>query len=155
VNRLRCSKCCPPLLLHASLLFRKDPLTLISIASVTDLPYVSKNFWSSRSVKNVINCRNNFVRKMLSMRMIFTPEQQIFMIEPYLSNGHTLHTFRESDSVQLKCSTPSSYWGKYWDCQSVKRGRRTPIISQATVAADWLYQCQFVKGLFERILKNQ
>jgi hypothetical protein len=92
------------------------------------VPYVSKNFWSSRSCKtkalktygaacqiitevskNVINCRNNFVRKMLSMRMIFTPEQQIFMIGLYFSNGHTLHTFRESDSVQQKCSTQSSY----------------------------------------------
>jgi hypothetical protein len=37
---------------------------------------------------------------MLSMTMIFTPEQQIFMTEPYFSNGDTLHTFRESD----KCS---------------------------------------------------
>jgi hypothetical protein len=46
---------------------------------------------------------------MLSMRMIFTPEQQKFMIEPYFSNGYTLHTFGESDSVQQKCSTQRSY----------------------------------------------
>jgi hypothetical protein len=43
---------------------------------------------------------------MLSMRMIFTPEQQIFVIEPYFSNGHTLHTFRESDSVQQEVLDP-------------------------------------------------
>jgi hypothetical protein len=45
---------------------------------------------------------------MLSMKMIFTPEQKIFMIEPYFRNGHTLHTFRESGSVQRKCSIQSS-----------------------------------------------
>jgi hypothetical protein len=39
------------------------------------------------------------------------------MIEPYFSNGHT---FRESDSVQQKCSTQSSYWEKYWDCQNLQ-----------------------------------
>jgi hypothetical protein len=32
---------------------------------------------------------------MLSMKMIFTPEQKIFTIEPYFRNGHTLHTFQE------------------------------------------------------------
>jgi hypothetical protein len=29
-------------------------------------------------------------------------EQQKFMIESYFRNGHTVHTFRESDSVQRK-----------------------------------------------------
>jgi AraC-like DNA-binding protein len=45
------------------------------------------------------------------MRMIFTPEQQIFMIEPYFSNGHTLHRFRESDIVQ-RSARPKVRLGK-------------------------------------------
>jgi hypothetical protein len=36
------------------------------------------------------------------VKMVFTPEQQKFMIESYFGNGHTVHTFRESDSVQRK-----------------------------------------------------
>jgi hypothetical protein len=34
-----------------------------------------------KSITNVINCDNNFVRKMVSMAKLFTPEQKIFMIE--------------------------------------------------------------------------
>jgi hypothetical protein len=68
---------------------------------------------------------------MLSMRMIFTPEQQIFMIEPYLSNGHT--HFKKvtvfSRSARPKVRTEENI-------ETVKRGRRTPIISRATIAAD-------------------
>jgi hypothetical protein len=36
------------------------------------------------------------------MKMVFTPEQKIFMIESYFRNGHTVHTFRDSGSVQRK-----------------------------------------------------
>jgi hypothetical protein len=39
---------------------------------------------------------------MLSMKMIFIPEQKIFMIEPYFRNGHT---FRESGSARSKVQT--------------------------------------------------
>jgi hypothetical protein len=87
--------------------------------------YVSKIFWSSRSWKtkalktyglacqiiielsktSLIAVICNFVRKVLSMKMIFTFEQKIFMIESYFLNGHTVHAFRESGSVQRKCST--------------------------------------------------
>jgi hypothetical protein len=110
-----------------------------------------KNVWRSLSnnnhwtVRNVINCRNNFVRKILSMKMIFTSEQKIFMIELYFCNCHTLHIFRESGSVQRKCSIQSSYWRKYWDCRT-SNGRRTPIISQATVAADWVISVNLSKN---------
>jgi hypothetical protein len=37
--------------------------------------------------------------------MVFTPEQQIFMIESYFRNGHTVHTFRESGSARPKDRT--------------------------------------------------
>jgi hypothetical protein len=70
---------------------------------------------------------------MLSMTMIFTPEQQIFMTEPYFSNGDTLHTFRESDKCSAEVLDLKFVLRKIL---TVKRGRRTPIISQATVAAD-------------------
>jgi hypothetical protein len=36
------------------------------------------------------------------MKMVFTPEQKIFMIEYYFRNGHTVHILRESGSVQRK-----------------------------------------------------
>jgi hypothetical protein len=36
------------------------------------------------------------------MKMVFTPEQKIFMIESYFRNGHTVHTFREIGIVQRK-----------------------------------------------------
>jgi hypothetical protein len=36
------------------------------------------------------------------MKMVFTPEQKIFMIESYFRNGHKFHTFRESVSIQRK-----------------------------------------------------
>jgi hypothetical protein len=36
------------------------------------------------------------------MKMVFTPEQKIFMIESYFRSGHKFHTFRESASIQRK-----------------------------------------------------
>jgi hypothetical protein len=36
------------------------------------------------------------------VKIVFAPEQQIFMIESYFCNGHTIHTCGESDSVQWK-----------------------------------------------------
>jgi hypothetical protein len=56
-------------------------------------------------LKTSLIAHNKFVRRILSVKMVFTPEQQIFMIEPYFRNGHTLHTFPESGSVQRKQST--------------------------------------------------
>jgi hypothetical protein len=40
------------------------------------------------TVTNVINRHNNFVRNILSLKMVFTPEKKIFMIEFYFRNGH-------------------------------------------------------------------
>jgi transposase-like protein len=40
--------------------------------------------------KNVVNRHNNFVRKILAMKMVFTPEQKIFIIQCYFRNGHTI-----------------------------------------------------------------
>jgi hypothetical protein len=37
--------------------------------------------------------------------MVFTPEQQILMIESYFRNGHTVHTFRGSGSARPKVRT--------------------------------------------------
>jgi hypothetical protein len=68
---------------------------------------------------------------MLSMRMIFTPEQQIFMIELYFSNGHTHF---EKVTVFSRSARPKVRTEE--NIETVKRGRRTSIISQATVAAD-------------------
>jgi hypothetical protein len=36
------------------------------------------------------------------MKMVFSPEQKIFMIEYYFRNGHTVHILRESGSAQRK-----------------------------------------------------
>jgi hypothetical protein len=69
---------------------------------------------------------------MLAMRMIFTPEQQIFMIEPYFSNGLVTHF--EKVAVFSRSARPKVRTEE--NIETVKRGRRTPIISQATVAAD-------------------
>jgi hypothetical protein len=82
---------------------------------------------------------------MLSMTMIFTPEQQIFMTEPYFSNGDTLHTFRES--ARPKVCTEENI-----DCQTWKTN---PNYLSGNCRSRLSYQCQFVKGLFERILKIQ
>jgi hypothetical protein len=37
--------------------------------------------------------------------MVFTPEQQILMIESYFRNGHAVHAFRESGSAWPKVRT--------------------------------------------------
>jgi hypothetical protein len=70
---------------------------------------------------------------MLSMRMIFTPEQQIFMIEPYFPMV-THFTHFEKVTVFSRSARPKVRTEE--NIETVKSGRRTPIISQATVAAD-------------------
>jgi hypothetical protein len=69
------------------------------------------------------------------MKMVFTPEPKIFMIEYYFHNGHTVHILRESGSVQRKPGNGRPKVCTEENIETVKRGRRTPIISQATVAA--------------------
>jgi hypothetical protein len=73
---------------------------------------------------------------MLSMRMTFTPEQQIFMIEPYFSNGHKVTHFTHFEKVTVfrRSARPKVHTEE--NIEIVKRRRRTLIISQATVAAD-------------------
>jgi hypothetical protein len=79
------------------------------------------------------------------MKMVFTPEQKIFMIESYFHKAQTVHTFRKSGSVQRK---PGSGRLKVCTEKNIETVQRQMENEQS-------YQCQLVKELFESILMIQ
>jgi hypothetical protein len=87
-------------------------------------------------LKTSLIAHNKFVRRILSVKMVFTPEQQIFIHSLFSQWSHTSHISRKwqcsAEVVDLKFVLRKILRLS----NSTSNGRRTPIISQATVAAD-------------------